>query len=154
MFQKDLIVIANQTFQTKEEVLEYLTHLKNDRVSDPDKYAEDVLEREEAFATYITGGIATPHAKSTFVKEPFVIYAKLAQAVHWGDDEGEDADLIFLLGVPKTGENNAYANLHLKVLAVLSKKLVHADFRDSLRASTTVDEVYDLLKKIEEEIDK
>ena len=152
MFQKSLIVMPEQIFQTKEEVLDYLTHLENGRVSDPDGYARDVQEREATFATYIFEGIATPHAKSEFVKEPFVVYAKLAKTVHWGDDEGEDADLIFLLGVPKTGENNEFANLHLKVLAVLSKNLVHEDFRESLRAASTTDEVYDLLKKIEEDI--
>lgn len=152
MFQKNLIVMPEQVFQKKEEVLNYLTHLENDRVADPEGYARDVREREASFTTYIFEGIATPHAKSSSVKTPFVVYAKLAEKVHWGDDVGEDADLVFLLGVPKASENNEFANLHLKVLAVLSKKLVHEDFRESLRAAATVDEVYDLLKKIEEDI--
>lgn len=154
MFQKNLIVMPEQVFQKKEEVLDYLTHLENDRVTDPEGYARDVREREASFTTYIFEGIATPHAKSSCVKTPFVVYAKLAEKVHWGDDEGEDADLVFLLGVPKVSGDNEFANLHLKVLAVLSKKLVHEDFRNSLRAASNTDEVYELLKKIEEEIKK
>lgn len=152
MFQKSLIVMPEQVFQTKEEVLDYLTHLENDRVSNPDGYARDVQERESTFSTYVFEGIATPHAKSDFVREPFVAYAGLADKVLWGDDEGEDADLIFLLGVPKTSENNEFKNLHLKVLAALSKRLVHEDFRESLRAASNADEIYTLLKKFEEDM--
>lgn len=152
MFEKNLIVMPEQVFQSKEEVLDYLTHLENDRVADSDGYARDVEEREATFATYIFEGIAIPHAKTDFVKTPFVAYAKLREKVHWGDDEGEDADQIFLLGVPKTSENNEFANLHLQILTRLSKKLVHEDFRNSLKDASSVDEIYDLLKKFEEEM--
>lgn len=152
MFEKNLIVMPEQVFQSKEEVLDYLTHLDNSRVADADGYARDVREREATFTTYIFEGIAIPHAKTDCVKEPFVVYAKLREKVHWGDDEGEDADQVFLLGVPKTSENNEFANLHLQILTSLSKKLVHEDFRNSLKDAASADEIYDLLKKFEEEM--
>ena len=152
MFEQNLIVMPEQVFQSKDEVLEYLTHLENSRVADADGYAKDVREREATFATYIFEGIAIPHAKTDFVKEPFVVYAKLREKVHWGDDEDEDADQIFLLGVPKTSENNEFANLHLKILTSLSKKLMHEDFRSSLKEASDPAEIYAILKKFEEEI--
>lgn len=152
MFDKQLIVMPDQTFQSKEEVLDYLTHLDNSRVADQDGYAKDVKEREATFATYIFEGIAIPHAKTDYVKEPFVAYARLREKVRWGDEEGEDADQVFLLGVPKTSKDNAFANLHLQILTSLSKKLVHEDFRESLKNASSADEIYDLLKKFEEEM--
>jgi fructose-specific phosphotransferase system IIA component len=152
MFEKHLIVMPDQIFQSKDEVLDFLTHLENERVSDPDGYGKDVKEREATFATYIFEGIAIPHAKSDNVKEPFVVYAKLREAVHWGDDEGEDANQVFLLGVPKTNNGNDSSNLHLQILTSLSKKLVHEDFRNSLKDASSTDEIYDLLKKFEEEM--
>lgn len=147
MFDKRLIVMPEQTFHSKAEVLEYLTHLENDKVSDPEGYAKDVRDREATFATYIFDGIAIPHAKSENVTEPFVIYARLNEAVHWGDDDDENAVQVFLLGVPKSGNN-----LHLELLTRLSKKLVHEDFRNSLAAASNIEEVYQLLKKFEEEL--
>lgn len=152
MFEKSLIVMPEQVFKTKDEVLDYLTHLENGRVADPDGYGRDVKEREATFATYIFEGIAIPHAKTDCVKEPFVAYAKLKEKVHWGDDEDEDADQVFLLGVPKTSGDNKFANLHLQILTGLSKKLMHEDFRNSLKNAASIDEIYDLLKKFEEEM--
>lgn len=147
MFDKRLIVMQERTFQSKDEVLEYLTHLENDKVSDADGYAKDVREREATFATYTIDGVAIPHAKSENVTEPFIVYARLNQAVHWGDDEGEDAVQVFLLGVPKSGNN-----LHLELLTRLSKKLIHEDFRNSLASAPNTEEIYQLLKKFEEEM--
>lgn len=152
MFEKNLIVMPEQVFRSKEEVLNYLTHLENDRVTDANGYAKAVTEREATFTTYIFEGIAIPHAKTDYVKVPFVVYAKLREKVHWGDDEGEDADQIFLLGVPKVSKDNEFANLHLQILTQLSKKLMHEDFRNSLKNAVTIDEIHNLLKNFEEEM--
>ena len=152
MFEKRLIVLPEQAFGTKEEVLHYLTHLENDRVQDADGYEKDVREREATFATYTIEGIAIPHAKTDYVTEPFVIYARLKAPVHWGDDEGEDAKQVFLLGVPKTGKDGSSANLHLKILTHLSKKLMHDDFRNGLLNAATTEEIYQQLKKLEEDL--
>ena len=39
-------------------------------------------------------------------------------------------------------------NLHLKILAALSRKLMHQDFRDALMASTTKAEVLEKLSVV------
>ena len=152
MFEKHLIVMPEQAFETKEKVLHYLTHLENDRVKDADGYEKDVLEREATFPTYTIDGIAIPHAKTDSVLEPFVMYARLKAPVHWGEEDGEDARQVFLLGVPKTGKDGQSANLHLKILTHLSKKLMHDDFRSGLLNAESVDEIYQQLKKLEEDL--
>ena len=42
-------------------------------------------------------------------------------------------------------------NLHLKILAALSKKLIHESFRQKLSEAASEKEVYQLLQEIEED---
>lgn len=72
MIDKHLIVMPEEIFHSKGEVLEYLTHLDNDRVINPDGYAKDVSEREETFATYIMDGIAIPMPKRPMLQPPLL----------------------------------------------------------------------------------
>jgi fructose-specific phosphotransferase system IIA component len=149
MFEKNLIVMPDVEFKTKEEVIHYLTHLDNDKVSDKDGYEQDVLERESAVVTYIGYEFGIPHARTETVKEPFAVYARLKTPVHWGEEEGEDVEQVFLLGVP---QDITYANLHLELISQLSRNLMHEDFREALRNADNVDDVYQLLMKIQEEM--
>ena len=68
---------------------------------------------------------------------------------HLFGEEGEDARVVFLIGVPQAGNGEQNNNLHLKILAALSKKLIHDSFRQSLSEAQTVQEVYQLLQEIE-----
>ena len=56
--------------------------------------------------------------------------------------------MVFLIGVPKVG-GAANNNLHLKILAALSKKLIHDEFRAQLYAAASVKDIYALLQEIE-----
>ena len=55
-----------------------------------------------------------------------------------------------MIGVPES----AAGNLHLKILAELSKGLIRDDFRDRLLSSESKDEVFEILKGVEKEITK
>ena len=152
MFEKKLIVLAQERFENKEEVIRYLTHIENEKVSDQDRYEKDVLERENTIPTYVGYSIGLPHARTSGVNEAFVVYARLKNEVAWGETEDEKADQVFLIGVPEKNENDGSANnLHLKILAMLSRKLVHEDFRNKLAEAKTNEEIYDVLKEIEED---
>lgn len=153
MFEKNLIVMPDKEFETKEEVIHYLTHLENNKVSDENGFEKDVLEREEAFVTYVGYGIGMPHARTSHITEPFAIYARLKKKIHWGEEEGEDVTQIFLLGVPQSNRSdNSYANLHLQLLALLSRNLMHDEFRESLDQADNTDEIYNLLIKMKEDL--
>ena len=152
MFEKDLIVLPEESFESKAEVIHYLTHLHNTKVNDADRYEKDVKEREGVIPTYVGYSIGLPHARTAGVDEPFVVYARLKKQVPWGEQEEEKADQVFLIGVPEKKENDASAsNLHLKILAMLSRKLVHEEFRNKLNNAKTAEEIYNVLKEIEED---
>ena len=152
MFQKNLIVLPDELFSDKGEVIHYLAHLENDKVTDQDLYEQDVKARESVIPTYVGYGIGLPHARTRGVKEAFVVYARLKKEVAWGDQEEEKANQVFLIGVPeKNDSDQTSSNLHLRILAMLSRKLVHEEFRTRLAEARNAEEIYNVLKEIEED---
>lgn len=151
MFNEKIVVFLEEPFATKRDVIQRLTHLENPCVVDADRYAQAVLEREDTFPTYTIDGVAMPHAKSDAVSEAFVAFARLKEPVRWGSAQGEDARVVFLIGVPQVSANGENNNLHLRILAALSKKLIHESFRRSLLAAASEKEVYHLLQALEGE---
>jgi fructose PTS system EIIA component len=110
------------------------------RLSDKEEYVRAARAREEETGgTAMEMGIAIPHAKSGGVKEPAVAFGRTPAPIRYGDEE---ADLIFLIAAPE-GENN----LHVKILSRLARKLVHDDFRASLREAGSSDEVMEILRR-------
>ena len=151
MFDEKRIIFLEGPFASKEDVIRRLTHVENRCIADADAYERAVLEREASFATYTIDGVAMPHAKSAGVREAFVTVARLGIPVPWGADPGEDARIVFLIGVPQAADGEQNNNLHLRILAALSKKLIHDSFRQKLAEAVSASEVYQLLQEIEED---
>lgn len=149
MFEKELIVFSDKVYASKDEVIEGMAELVANKVTSVEGYADAVKEREAAFCTYIDHEVAIPHGKTDIVKTPFVIYQRLDNGVVWGED-GEKARHIFMIGVPAA----AAGNLHLKILAELSKGLIRDEFRNRLLNSESIDDVYEILQGVEKEITK
>ena len=128
--------------QTKDEAMNALAHilLKNNAISNLSGFLKDVYEREEITSTGIGYGIAIPHAKSSYVTIPSVIFARSDEGVPFESMDGKDAHLFFMIAMPEDG-----TNAHLKVLAMLSRKLMHSDFREALLEAKTKEEVLSLL---------
>ncbi len=147
MFDQDLVVFSQKTFENKFDAIRDLTNLVSNKVTSPEDYFEAVKEREDTLATYVEYGVAIPHAKTNAVKEPFVVYEKLENGVVWGNN-GEVANYIFMIGVPEK-----YAgNLHLKIISELSKNLMREEFRNKLLNAENANQVYELLMLVEKEI--
>ena len=89
MFEKNLIVFSDQTYESKDAVIEGMAELVADKVESVEGYAAAVKEREAAFCTYIDHGVAIPHGKTDVVKEPIVIYQRLGEGVVWGEEGRE-----------------------------------------------------------------
>lgn len=105
------------------------------RVSDLDGFVADVLDREAQTATGMPGGIGLPHAKSAHVTAPSLAIGRVPAGVDFGAPDG-DATLVFMIAAPAGGDQT-----HLKILAALARRLVHASFRDSIRSATDADAV-------------
>lgn len=111
------------------------------RLHDYAGYVESVIERENLTTTGIGFGIAIPHGKSPYVKETTVAFGRLTDKVDWQSLDGENVGLVFLLAVPEECQGDQ----HLKIIAGLSRKLVHQEFRDTLQQAASDQEIVNLL---------
>lgn len=111
------------------------------RLHDHAGYIESVVERENLTTTGIGFGIAIPHGKSAHVKETTVAFGRLKNKVDWQSLDGENVGLVFLLAVPEECQGDQ----HLRIIAGLSRKLVHQEFRDTLQQASSDQEIVNLL---------
>ncbi|HLI41715.1 MAG TPA: fructose PTS transporter subunit IIA [Streptosporangiaceae bacterium] len=111
------------------------------RVTDLDGFLADVAAREQQMPTGIEGGIGIPHARSAYVKEPTLAFARSAAGVDFGAADGP-AHLIFLIAAPEGGGGE-----HMTILAALARRLVHASFREALTAAPDAQTVVDVVTK-------
>ncbi len=96
------------------------------RATDPAALRRDVAAREELMATGIEGGIGIPHARTSGVAEPTVVFGRSTEGIDWGAADGP-AHLVFLITVPEGAGDE-----HLQILASLSRALMKPEFRDTL----------------------
>ncbi|MEK5240480.1 fructose-specific PTS transporter subunit EIIC [Paenibacillus sp. FSL L8-0470] len=113
-------------------------------VSSTRDFKEAIWAREEESSTGIGMNIAIPHGKSDAVLKPSVVFGIKQNGVDWKSLDGSEAKLIFMIAVPRNSKGNA----HLKVLQMLSRKLMDDDFREKLLAVKTKAEAYQLLDQV------
>ncbi|MCP3806660.1 PTS fructose transporter subunit IIABC [Paenibacillus sp. Lou8.1] len=113
-------------------------------VSSASDFKQAILAREEEGSTGIGMNIAIPHGKSEAVLKPSVVFGIKQGGVDWNSADGSEAKLIFMIAVPRNSKENA----HLKVLQMLSRKLMDDHFREALLAVKTKEEAYKLLDQV------
>ena len=108
------------------------------RCTDLDTFLSDVRERETKMATGLPGGIGIPHARSSAITEPSLVFGR-ADGIDWGAKDGP-ARLVFLIAAPADG-----GDAHMQMLPRLARALMKQDFKDALANATTEDEVVRLV---------
>ncbi|QES48542.1 PTS fructose transporter subunit IIC [Streptomyces venezuelae] len=114
-------------------------------VRDVDELVRVALAREAQGTTGLGESIAVPHAKTDAVSRPTVGFARSSEGIEWGSLDGTKARLIFMISVPEA----AAGDEHLRILALLSRKLMDPDFRDRLRTAPDEHAILDVLREIE-----
>jgi fructose PTS system EIIBC or EIIC component len=109
------------------------------RATNPAVLRADVAAREEIMATGIEGGIGIPHARTSGVAEPTVVFGRSTTGIDWGAADGP-AHLVFLITVPEGAGDE-----HLQILASLSRALMKSEFRDTLLGATDPQVVVDTI---------
>lgn len=146
LINKNLIITDMDVEDKSEAIKRLITLIKTEnKINSEEEFYKCVLYREGEFSTGVGNGIAIPHGKSETVKEAIVAFARLNKKIDWSSIDNELVDLIFLLGVPEKNTEN----LHLKILAQLSRKLMDEDFVKKLRGASTKQEIYNALSEIE-----
>ncbi|OIK20455.1 fructose-specific PTS transporter subunit EIIC [Bacillus amyloliquefaciens] len=108
-------------------------------------FKQAILSREQQGTTAIGMNIAIPHGKSEAVRTPSVAFGIKRSGVDWNSLDGSGAKLIFMIAVPKESGGNQ----HLKILQMLSRKLMDDNYRKRLLSVQTKEEAFELLDEIE-----
>lgn len=142
---EDMITLELES-NTKEDVADELIAqlVRSGKVTSHDEFKKAILERESQSTTGIGMNIAIPHGKSSAVAEPAVVFGRKTAGVDWESLDGEPAKLVFMIAVPTENQSDA----HLKILQMLSRRLMDDQFRADLLNAKTTEEAYDLIKTI------
>lgn len=132
---------------TRDDIIDEMINKldANGLLHSKDEFKKAILAREAQSTTGIGTNIAIPHGKSDAVKRPAVVFGLQRTGVDWSSFDGTDAKLIFMIAVPEKSAGDD----HLKILQMLSRKLMDDTFRENLLAVTTTEEAYRLLDTIQ-----
>lgn len=136
MFSKNRVTFDLKAKDKMGAIDELIALLAADgKVSDPERFKEAVLMREEEFSTGIGMGIAIPHGKSDAVLEPSMVFGKSKVGVDYESMDDKPAHLFFLIAVPVES-----SDLHLRALSEISRNLMHSDVREKLMKAESFEE--------------
>ena len=137
LLQKNAMILSLNATNKADAISEMVQKLVDTGyVTDFETFKDGILAREALTTTGLGEGIAMPHSKNAAVKEAVVLFAKKDGGLDYESLDGQPTDLFFMIAAPD-GANDT----HLAALAELSKYLMKDGFADSLRTTTTPDQV-------------
>lgn len=141
-------MILNLVSTTKEEVIDELaTKLdKAGKLSNKQTFIEEIHHRESQSSTGIGEGVAIPHAKSSSVTDPTIVFGRSKAGVDYDALDGENSHLFFMIAAT-AGAND----IHLQTLSRLSTLLMDEKFRQTLMEAGSEEEILEAVDKKEKE---
>lgn len=133
---KSQSILLNATPKDKSDTIHILGDLMeaSGNLSNKDEYIKAVFAREESGSTGLGEGIATPHAKSSGVKEAGLAAMVVPNGVDFEALDGQPSRLFFMIAAPEGA-----ADTHVEVLSQLAMMIIDADFKEALIAAKDVD---------------
>lgn len=141
-FIKPELVKMELESRGKEGVIKELIKLlkEQDYITDEESVFQSAMEREEKSTTGVGNGIAIPHVKSRAVKKPAIVFGRSKTGIDYQSLDKKPSYLFFLIAAPEKSKDQ-----HLKLLAKLSRMLVHDDFREALLTVSTAEEIREVI---------
>jgi PTS system fructose-specific IIC component len=144
-------VILDLKVDDKFQVISQLIKTLEDcpEVVDRDKFARDIVKREEDFPTGLENGTALPHARTTAVTDLIMAFGRCKRGVDFGAPDGKPSFLVFLFGVPRDEIKD-----YLKTIARLSRMMKQDTFRRKLMSAGSAEEIVNSIQESEKKLDK
>lgn len=142
-------IFLNVSLKDKDEVIRLVadTFARDGVVADARLLYESMKKREETMSTGIGDGIGIPHAASWETNDAAMLLIRLVDPIDFEALDGLQVDIILALVVP---ENQT--QLHLQILAGISRLCKRAEFLDFVRQTNNANDLWEGIKRIEEEI--
>ncbi len=145
MFEKNKIIFIDNEIKSKTELFELISKKTVDLgISDDyEKILKGFEEREALGSTGFQDGFGIPHCKSEAVKQASALFIRAKKPIEWDTFDDSPLENMFALLIPLDNNEN-----HLKMLTTISRKLMNEEFRNSIKAAKTEDEILKLLEEI------
>lgn len=129
-------ILLNAAPANKADAINTLGDLmdKSGNLSNKDEYLKAVFAREESGSTGLGEGIATPHAKSSGVREAGLAAMVVPNGVDFDALDGQPSRLFFMIAAPEGA-----ADTHVEVLSQLATMIIDPDFKEALISAPTVE---------------
>jgi len=128
--------------RSKKRALEELSNL----IAQPEtqlgasKIFDSLIARERLGATAVGYGIAIPHGRLKNCNKTTGAFIQLSEGIDFDSIDNQPVDMMFALIVPQESTDE-----HLQILALLASMFKDEDFRNKLRQTKDVNDIYQLL---------
>lgn len=140
-------VVDDLAASDKKGVLEALARPVADNTQiDHREVVRVLLEREKLGSTGIGHGIGIPHGKLRNLKQGIIGIGRSRKGIPFDAIDNKPAQLFFLLLTPDNS-----TDLHLKLLARISKLLRNTDFKEKLLHASGKEELLQVIADVDEE---
>ncbi len=144
LIDANIIVLASENVEKSLVIRELVNTLVADgRTADPDEVEDAVWRREETFSTGIGFGVAIPHCKSAAVRSNSIAFLRPARPFFWAEGDDEPVNMVILLAI----NDAAAGDEHLRIIAKLSRRLMHDEFRQKLIDAPSASDVVEALQE-------
>lgn len=137
-------ILCNVDVASKKSALETLSKLMAG--SDPSLTYTEIFDclnaRERLGSTGIGNGIAIPHGRFQYIKQPVAAFLQLKSGVDFDAVDQKPVDLMFSLLVPEDATDE-----HLQILSCLAEKFSDAPLITRLRLRSSPENIYKILTK-------
>ncbi len=142
-FISESLINVDLTATQKDDVFNELAELlaTHGKLSDKEKFLQDICEREALDNTGMGNSIAIPHARSEAVKEAGIAVGISKTGIDYGMKGGQ-AHVFFMIASPVEA-----TAAHIQVLTQLFAKLLDKSIVQQLRNADNAYEVLELLKE-------
>lgn len=143
LLTKDTVILDLQSTGKPEVIEELIEKLyEAGKITDKEAFKKDILAREAQGSTGIGEGIAIPHAKSSAVKVPALVFGRSTSGVDYESLDGQPVHLFFMIAASE-GANQQ----HLDTLARLASMLMDTSFREQLLAANSEGELLHIINQ-------
>lgn len=141
---------ANSKTQAMQKLVDVIVRNNNLSPQQSEKLFQAIIERERLCSTAIGEGVAVPHPRNvvmTEIKKPLLSVGVCKNGMDFESIDGKPTYLIFLLSAPRS-------DIHLKLMARLSRLLRDKVFRYKLTNTQGFKEFKQFIMQKENSIDK
>ena len=130
-------LVLELTASSRDEALREI--VAKMQLSEPEAFLREVIAREEVQSTFMSDGVAFPHARTDLVERIALGIGRSAAGVSFGPDDR--ARLIFVIGVPRRMIND-----YLVCVGALARLVRDEKMRAALMQSETAAEFVEILR--------